>query len=49
VLNHQGFYNGLKLQAEHMRQLAFLPKEEQYAPLFVDTMEELIEKLRILK
>ena len=49
ILNHKGFYEGLKLQAEHMRQLAFLPQEEQYAPRFVDTMEELIENLRILK
>ena len=46
VLNYQGFYEGLKLQAEHMRKLAFLPQEEQYAPLFVDTMEELIEIIK---
>ena len=45
VLNYQGFYEGLKLQAEHMRKLAFLPQEEQYAPLFVDTMEKLIETI----
>jgi hypothetical protein len=29
-----------------MRKLAFLPQEEQYAPLFVDTMEELIEIIK---
>lgn len=46
VLNYQGFYEGLKLQAEHMRKLAFLPQEEQYAPLFVDTMEDLIETIK---
>ena len=49
VLNYQGFYEGLKLQAEHMRKLAFLPQEEQYAPIFVDTMDELINKLSELK
>ena len=46
ILNYQGFYDCLKLQAEHMRKLAFLPQEEQYAPKFVDTIEELIEKLK---
>lgn len=48
ILNYKGFYEGLKLQASHMRQLAFLPKEEQYAPQFVDTIEQLIDKLRSL-
>lgn len=49
VLNYQGFYSGLRFQIEYMRQIAFLPKEEQYAPIFVDTMEELINKLSELK
>ncbi len=48
VLNYQGFYEGLKLQAEHMRQLAFLPQQEQYAPQFVDTIEELLDALQRL-
>ena len=46
VLNYQGFYSGLRFQIEYMRQMAFLPKEEQYAPIFVDTMEELIEIIK---
>ncbi len=46
ILNHEGFYEGLKMQVAHMRQLAFLPQEEQYAPQFVDTMDQLINKLR---
>lgn len=46
VLNYQGFYEGLKTQVQHMRQLAFLPQQEHYGPQFVDTMEELIEKLK---
>jgi uncharacterized protein (TIGR00730 family) len=45
ILNYQEFYECLKLQAEHMRKLAFLPQEEQYAPLFVNTIEELIQQL----
>lgn len=49
VLNYLGFYEGLKQQAQHMRQLAFLPQQEQYAPVFLDTIDELIEKLATLK
>ena len=49
ILNYEGFYEGLKLQAEHMRKLAFLPQEEQYAPQFVDTIEQLIDKLTELQ
>lgn len=49
VLNYKGFYAGLKQQAEHMRTLAFLPQQEQYAPQFVDTMDELINHLESLK
>ena len=49
ILNYQGFYEYLKLQIEYMRKLAFLPQEEQYAPQFVDTIEELIEKINTLK
>mgnify|MGYP003454830187 FL=1 len=48
ILNYKGFYEGVKLQAEHMRKLAFLPQEEQYAPTFVDTMPELTEALSII-
>ena len=49
VLNYKGFYAGLKSQVEYMRQLAFLPQEEQYAPQFVDTIEQLIDQLTELK
>ncbi len=45
ILNYNGFYEGLKLQTAHMRELAFLPVVEQYAPSFVDTIEELIQQL----
>lgn len=49
ILNYQGFYECLKLQSEHMRRLSFLPQEEQYVPLFVDTIDDLIEKINTLK
>ena len=45
VLNYQGYYEGLKQQADHMRQLGFLPPVEQFAPVFVDTLDELISQL----
>ena len=48
VLNYKGFYGGLITQIEYMRQLNFLPQEEQYAPVFVNTIEELIEKLSLI-
>ena len=46
VLNYKGFYEGLKLQAQHMRDLKFLPEVEQFAPQFVDTMDELVERIK---
>ena len=49
ILNYQGFYEGLKQQVAHMRELGFLPKIEQYSPLFVDTIDELLEYLNNLK
>jgi uncharacterized protein (TIGR00730 family) len=49
ILNYQGFYEGLKQLAQHMRSLAFLPQQEQYAPQFVDSMEELITHLESVK
>ena len=45
ILNYNGFYEGLKLQTAHMRSLSFLPQKEQYAPQFLDTMDELIKQL----
>lgn len=49
VVNHNGFYEALKQQTAHMRSLAFLPQKEHYAPLFVDTIDELIEQIKIIK
>lgn len=45
ILNFQGYYNDLKHMAEHMRQLAFLPQQESYAPLWADTLDELYSTL----
>jgi len=40
ILNYKGFYEGLKAEAAHMKELNFLPQQENYAPIFVDRMEE---------
>ena len=45
VLNYNGYYEGIKQQAAHMHRLGFLPPVEQFAPMFVDTMEQLTEAL----
>lgn len=42
VLNYQGFYNGLRLQTDHMRALAFIPEQESYKPIYVDTLDQLL-------
>ena len=41
VLNYKGFYEPLKQQIERMRNLHFIPEQEAYKPVFVDTLEEL--------
>jgi hypothetical protein len=45
VLNYKGFYEALKQQIEVMRNLHFIPEQEAYKPIFVDTLEELYERL----
>lgn len=41
VLNYKGFYEPLKQQIAHMRTLRFIPEQEHYKPLFVDTIDQL--------
>lgn len=43
VLNYKGFYEPLKQQLEHMKSLQFIPQEEHYRPIFVDSLNELYE------
>ena len=45
VLNYKGFYEPLKAQIEHMRSLQFIPEQEAYKPIFVDSLAELYEKV----
>lgn len=41
ILNYEGFYEGLKNEITHMKELCFLPVVEHYRPIFVDTLGEL--------
>ena len=43
--NYKGFYEPLKQQIEAMRSLHFIPEQEAYKPIFVDTLEELYNKI----
>ena len=45
VLNYKGFYRPLKEQIDLMRSLHFIPEQESYKPLFVDSVDELTERL----
>lgn len=45
ILNHNGFYAPLQQQIQHMCELLFIPKQEHYTPVFVDTIEQLFNCL----
>ena len=45
ILNYKDFYEGIRREAEDMRALRFLPQPEAYAPVYVNTLDELYEKL----
>jgi predicted Rossmann-fold nucleotide-binding protein len=49
VLNYSHFYDSLIAQADYMRSLAFLPEQESYTPLFVETLNELYEQVQNVK
>ena len=48
ILNYKGFYNGIKAEVEHMRTLNFLPKQDTYSPIFVETIEALTTQIEAL-
>jgi len=49
VLNYKAFYEPLRQQIEHMRRLRFIPEQEAYKPVFIDSMEALKEEITTLK
>ena len=48
ILNYKGFYNGIKAEVGHMRTLNFLPKQDTYSPVFVETIEALTTQIEAL-
>ena len=46
VLNYKGFYEPLKQQIRVMQDLSFIPQQQSYEPIFVDTLEELYEAMK---
>ena len=49
VLNYKGFYEPLKQQIRVMQDLQFIPAQQSYRPVFVDTLEELYEEIKNYK
>ena len=47
VLNHNGFYEALRQQIMLMLRLHFIPEQQHYEPLFVNSLEELYEQITI--
>lgn len=45
VVNYKGFYEPLKQQIELMRSLQFIPQDEHYKPIFVNSLDELYENI----
>ena len=49
VLNYKDFYTPLVRQIAYMKELRFLPAEEHYKPVFLDTLDELYAAIDALK
>lgn len=49
VLNYKGFYEPLKQQIELMRSLRFIPEQEAFKPIFVDSLDDLKEAIAQVK
>jgi len=45
VLNYKGFYEPLKAQIARMQELNFIPARQSYEPVFVNSLDELYEKI----
>jgi uncharacterized protein (TIGR00730 family) len=48
ILNQDNFYGSLQAQIDHMRSLCFIPEQEHYKPIFVQTLDELFIRLTTL-
>ena len=45
IINYKGFYEPLKQQIAVMERLHFIPEQQSYKPVFVDSLEELYEQI----
>ena len=45
VLNYEGFYEPLKQQIMKMQELHFIPEQQAYKPVFVDTLNQLYQEI----
>ena len=45
VVNYKGFYEPLKQQIRVMQELHFIPAQQSYQPVFVNSLDELYEKI----
>lgn len=49
IVNHNGFYEPLIKEIELMKQQNFIPQNENYTPVFVNNIDELIQQLITIK
>jgi len=49
ILNYKGFYTPLQQQIRVMQDLHFIPDQQHYEPIFVDTLDELYNEIINLK
>ena len=47
VLNYKSFYEPLKQQIRLMEQLQFIPEQQAYRPVFVNSLDELYKQIEI--
>ena len=49
IVNYKGFYELLKAQTDKMKEQNFIPEQEHYKPIFVNSIEEVIDEINTLK
>ncbi|MCQ2310539.1 MAG: TIGR00730 family Rossman fold protein [Paludibacteraceae bacterium] len=47
VVNYRGYYDCLFAEVAHMKELGFLPAEEFYKPIFVESLSELFTLFKV--
>ena len=49
VLNYKGFYEPLKQQIRVMQDLLFIPAQQSYEPIFVNSLDEVYDGIKKTK